>query len=300
MDLRQMRYFLAVARERNFGRAAKALHMAQPPLTRQIKAMEEDLGVELFLRTSRGVELTDAAQALVVEAENLLALAQRAEHRVRLAGQGLAGHLEIGVFGSGILNVVPRIMAAFHKQRPEVTIGLRNLSKNEQIQALRERRLDVGFARLIPGDEDLGIEIVRREPVLVALYDGHPLCSQKEITVRDLDNEPMILYPTFAMTGLAQRVADAFRRGRAKLRVEQEVEDAVTAIALVSSGFGLCVTTDSAASLRLPGVTYRPLRSAHLRDIEMSCFYRKDDSSPLLQAFLLAVRAYERSVSRST
>jgi DNA-binding transcriptional LysR family regulator len=295
MDLRQMRYFLAVARERNFGRAAQRLHMAQPPLTRQIRAIEEELGVELFVRTTKGVELTEAAYTMVEEVENLLALAERAEERVRSTGHGLAGHLDVGVFGSGILNVVPRVMANFHKLRPDVTIGLRNMSKADQILALRERRLNVGFARLIPSEKDLGIEIVRREPVLVALYDGHPLCEKVEITVRDLDSQPMILYPTFSMTGLAQMVAEAFRRGRAKLRVEQEVEDAVTAIALVSSGFGLCVTTESAASLRLPGVTYRPLRSTHMRDIEMSCFYRKDDRSPVLRAFLEVVRDYAAS-----
>ncbi len=292
MDLRQMRYFLALAQERNFGRAAERLHMAQPPLTRQIRGLEDELGTPLFIRTSRGVDLTEAGAALLEEVPNILSLAERAEERTRLAGQGLIGRLEVGIFGSGILNVVPRVLARFHQLRPEVTIGLHNLSKGEQIQALRERRIAVGFARLVPSEPDLGVETVLREPILVALYEGHRLCEQAEIAMRDLDQEPMIVYPTFAMSGLAQTVAEAFRRGGARLRVEQEVEDALTAIALVSSGFGLCVTTDSAASLRLPGVVYRPLRSAHLRDIEMSCFYRAGDGSPVLRAFLGVVREY--------
>jgi len=292
MELRQMRYFLALAQERNFGRAAERLHMAQPPLTRQIRGLEEELGTALFIRTSKGVELTEAGQALLEEVPNVLSLAQRAEERTLLAGQGRVGRLEVGIFGSGILNVIPRVMANFHRLRPEVQIGLHNMTKSEQIVALRERRIHVGFARLVPSEPDLVVETVLREPMLVALYEGHSLCNKTEVTVRDLDGEPMIVYPNFALSGLAHSVLEAFRRGGARLRVEQEVEDAVTAMALVSSGFGLCITTESAASLRLPGVVYRPFRSAHLRDIEMSCFFRRNDESPLLDAFLGVVRQY--------
>jgi LysR family transcriptional regulator, benzoate and cis,cis-muconate-responsive activator of ben and cat genes len=295
MDLRQMRYFLALAQEGNFGRAAERLHMAQPPLTRQIRAIEEELGAALFVRVPKGVELTPAGQALLEEVPNILSLAQRSEERTRLAGQGLVGRLEVGTFGSGILNVVPRVLANFHKLRPDVTIGLHNLDKGAQIRALRERRIAVGFARLVPNEPDLKIEMVMREPILIALREGHVLCDKAEIGVKDLDNEPMILYPNFAMTGLAQSVIEAFRRGGARLKIEQEVEDAVTAIALVSSGFGLCITTESASSLRLPGVVYRPFRSAHLRDIELSCFYRRDEVSPVLEQFLTVVRKYAAS-----
>jgi len=298
MDLRQMRYFLALAEERNFGRAAERLHMAQPPLTRQIRSIEEELGTSLFVRTAKGVDLTPAGEALLEEVPNILGLAERAEEKARMAGHGLVGRLEVGIFGSGILNVVPRVMSAFHKLRPDIRIVLHNMTKGEQIQALRERRIMVGFARLVPSEPDLSVEVVLREPILVALFEGHPLCAKAEITVRDLNDEPMILYPNFALSGLAQSVGEAFRRGRARLRIEQEVEDAVTAIALVSSGFGLCVTTESAASLRLPGVVYRPFRSVHLRDIEMSCFFRRNEESPLLNAFLGVVRQYGAQRSR--
>lgn len=297
MELRQMRYFLALAEERNFGRAAARLHMAQPPLTRQIRSIEEELGAALFLRTSKGVQLTAAGETLLAEVPNILALAQRSEERTRLAGQGMAGRLEIGTFGSGILSVVPRVMASFHRLRPNVAMSLRNMTKAEQIQALRERRISVGFARLVPAEPDLQIEAVLREPMLVALHEGHPLCQSSAITVRDLSDQPMIIYPKISMSGLAQSVIDAFRRGGGRLRIEQEVEDAVTAIAMVSSGLGLCITTESAGSLRLHGVAYRPFKSAHLKDIEMSCFYRKDDQSPVVQAFVEVVRQYAAAQS---
>lgn len=292
MDLRQMRYFLAVAEERNFNRAAERLHMAQPPLTRQIKALEVDLGTALFVRTPRGVDLTEAGAALLDEVPNLLALAQRARERTQRAGQGLAGRLDVGTFGSGVLDVIPRMLARFHAARPDVRIVLHNQTKAEQIAALRERRIAVGFNRLVPPESDLVVETVLRERMVVALPEQHALAARKRLTLADLDGQPMILYPNQPLPGLAQRIAAAFARDDLRLRVEQEVEDVLTATALVSGGFGLCITTESGMSLRLPGVTFRPLDCDALRDLELACLYRRGDASPVLAAFLEVVRAF--------
>ena len=292
MDLRQMRYFLTVAEERNFTRAAQRLHMAQPPLTRQIHALEADLGAELFVRTPKGVSLTEAGQALMDEVPNLLALAQRAKERALLASQGQSGRLDVGIFGSGVLDVIPRILARFHAERPEVHIVLHNLTKSEQIQALRERRITVGFNRLIPPEDDLVVETVLREPLVVALPEAHPLCKKTSLRIPELSDQPLILYPNLPIAGLAQQVMQAFVREKAIVRVEQEVEDVLTAVALVAGGFGICVTTASSTSLRLPGVVYRPLESAYLREIELSCLYRQSDESPVLAAFVAMVRDF--------
>ena len=292
MDLRQMRYFMTVAEERNFTRAAQRLHMAQPPLTRQIHALEADLGAELFVRTPKGVSLTEAGQALMDEVPNLLALAQRAKERALLASQGQSGRLDVGIFGSGVLDVIPRILARFHAERPEVHIVLHNLTKSEQIQALRERRITVGFNRLIPPEDDLVVETVLREPLVVALPEAHPLCKKTSLRIPELSDQPLILYPNLPIAGLAQQVMQAFVREKAIVRVEQEVEDVLTAVALVAGGFGICVTTASSTSLRLPGVVYRPLESAYLREIELSCLYRQSDESPVLAAFVAMVRDF--------
>lgn len=294
MDLRQMRYFLALAEERNFTRAADKLHMAQPPLTRQIRALEEELGADLFVRTAKGVTLTEAGTALLDEVPNLLALAQRAKERALLASQGHTGRLDIGIFGSGVLDVIPRILARFHATRPEVKIVLHNLTKSEQIDALRERRISVGFNRLIPPEEDLAVLTILRETMMIALPAHHVLAKKEVLTIPDLSGEPLILYPRLPIAGLAQQVMQAFVREKAELRVEQEVEDVLTAIALVAGGFGVCVTTASSASLRLPGVVYRPLISKHLREIELSCLYRQSDESPLLAAFISVVRDFSQ------
>ena len=271
MDLRQMRYFLAVAEERNFTRAAERLHMAQPPLTRQIQALEEDIGAALFIRTARGVVLTEAGEALMAEVPNLLALAQRAKEQAVRASEGQTGRLDVGVFGSGVLNVIPRILARFHAERPEVRIVLHHLTKHEQLQALRERRISVGFNRLVPPEQGLVVEHVLRESMMVALPADHVLAKKSEITISDLSDHPMILYPRLPIAGLAQQVIQAFNREKSVLRVEQDVEDILTAVALVAGGFGACITVASTASLRLPGVVYRPLVSKHLREIELSC-----------------------------
>ena len=298
MDLKDMRQFLAVAEERNFTRAAERLHMAQPPLSRQIKALEDEMGAPLFLRTPAGVELTEAGQALLDEVPNLLHLAQRAAERTRRAAQGLTGQLDVGIYGSGVLDVIPRVLAKFHAQRPEVRIALHNLTKSEQLQALRDRRISVGFNRLVPPEPDLVVESVLREPLLVAMHEAHPLAQRRQVGMADLDGLPMILYPNEAIHGLAQEVAEAFRQEGVRLAVEQDVEDVVTAVALVASGFGLTIATRSAASLRLPGVVFVPLRSRHLKDLELSCLYRRGDPSPVLAMFLEVVRAHGKSETK--
>lgn len=294
MDLRQMRYFLALAQERNFSRAAERLHMAQPPLTRQIRLLEEQLGITLFVRTAKGVDLTEAGQTLLDELPNVLSLAQRAEERARLAGKGLIGRLDVGIFGSGVLNVIPLLLAHFHAARPEVQIVIHNLTKVEQIQALREHRITIAISRLPPNESDLRAEVVLREGLLVGLHEGHRLCAKTQISVRDLDNEPMILYPNVPTRGLAQEIISAFVREGVRLRIEQEVEDVLTCVALVSCGFGLCITTESTANLHLPHVVYRPLKSRYLRDIDLSCLYRRDDNSPILTAFLSVVGQFPK------
>jgi len=290
MDLRQMRHFMALAEELHFGRAAEKLHMAQPPLTRSIHALEDELGTPLFLRTNKGAELTEAGKALFEDAPNILTLTKRAREHVQLAGLGFAGRLDVGIFSSGVLNVIPRLLATFHTARPEVKIGFHNMSKTEQILALRERRITIGFNRLVPDDPDIAVEPVQKESFLVALYEGHPLCQKTRLSLSDLENQPMILYPNAPVHGLAQEVSAAFRAHGLRLLVEQEVEDVVTCIALVASRFGVAVTTESAANLRLPGVIYRPLDSDHLHDIELSCLYRRDNTSPILMAFLELIR----------
>lgn len=290
-----MRYFQVLAEELNFGRAAARLHMAQPPLTRQIQALENDLGAVLFERTPRGVLLTIAGQTLYDEVPNILSLVARARSRTEQAGQGRLGRIDVGIFGASILNVIPRVLSRFRAEHPEVELFLHTMTKAEQIEALRERRITVGFNRLVPKEPDIAVSIVLRERYLVALPASHRLCANAEVTLSDMAGEPLILYPNLPMPGLAQQVLAAFARKGLAVRVVQQVEDVLTSIALVSSGFGLCITTASAASLQLPHVAYRPLKSRSLHDIDLSCLYRRDDKSPILRQFLAVVSRFDEA-----
>jgi len=294
VEHRQIRYFLALAEELNFTRAAERLHMAQPPLTRQIRALEEALGFTLFTRTARGVTLTDAGQALREDLPKVLAMTDSALERARRASRGQIGRLDVGIFGSGVLDVIPRLLARFHTVRPDVRIVLHNLSKSEQIQALRERRISVGFNRLVPVEDDLEVETVMREPLVVALPQQHPLAERATLTIPDLAGLPLILYPNLPLPGLAQQIMQAFGREGVSLQVEHEVEEVLTAVALVAGGFGVCVTSASTAALRLPGVVYVPLHSAHLAEIELSCLYLRSNTSTVLAAFLGQVRTFSQ------
>ncbi|MFC6283056.1 MULTISPECIES: LysR substrate-binding domain-containing protein [Polaromonas] len=295
MELRQMRYFTTLAQERNFHRAAERLHMTQPPLTRQIRMLEDEVGAPLFIRTAKGVELTDAGQTLFDDAPKVLALAQLATDRAKRTGAGLLGQLDVGIFGSGVLNVIPKILAAFHAARPDVKIRLHNMTKGEQIEALRERRITIGFHRLPPAEKDLKVHLVLREPMLVGLFEGHPLCAKKTISLQDLEDQPMILYPNTPMRGMAQEIISAFQKEKVRLCIEQEVEDVTTCVALVSGRFGLCITTESGGNLRLPGMVYRPLKSRFLKDIELSCIHNANDKSPVLAALLQVIRKFPKT-----
>ncbi len=299
MDLRQMRYVLALAEERSFSKAAERLHMAQPPLSRQIRQIENDLGVPLFIRTARGVDLTEAGKSLLHDVPNILGLSKLAQERAVRAGKGLVGDLHIGIFGSGILNVIPLLIQQFHALRPDVRIRLHSLTKDEQIRALREHRITVGFNRLLPSEDDLAVRLVLREPMFVGLYESHPLASKEEISLSELARQPMILYPNAPLPGLAQYVISAFRHENVELTIAQEVEDVTTCIALVSAKLGLCVTPESGTMLRLSNVVFKPLRSSYLKNIELSCVYRRADDSPVLAAFLDVVKSFSQGRARS-
>lgn len=249
------------------------------------------LGTTLFVRTPRGVELTDAGKVMFQEVPNILALVQAAKEIIQYAGQGYLGRLDVGVFGSGILRVIPTLLAQFHSARPEVKLALYTMTKSQQIQALRERRIMVGFSRLVPDEPDIAAEVVGRELLYVGLYEDHPLCEKPAITLRDLEDQPIILYPNSPVGSFAQEVISAFRNDGLRLVVAQEVADVLTCIALASARFGLCITSASPTSLRLPGVVYRPLDSDWLRDIELSVLYRHNDDSPVLRAFLDVMRS---------
>lgn len=299
MDLRHLRYFIAVAEERNIGRAAARMHISQPPLTRQIQQLEAELGVTLFTRTPRGMELTEAGALFLEEARNIRAVVEQATERTQRAGQGRLGRLDVAIFGSGILDIIPKLLLAYKNSHPDVKIVLHTMNKAEQIEALRQRRITVGFNRLLTPAADITAELVATEALLVAVNAGHPLARMEVVPFAALAAHPLVLFPTAARPSFVDTVMGLCRSVGFIPKVSQEVGDAVTGVALVAGGFGLCLVPESATVLALPGVVYRPLSGMpEPSRVDLSCIYRSDNASPILAGFLDEVRAFRARSDR--
>lgn len=292
MDLRHLKYFIAVAEERNIGRAAQRLHISQPPLTRQIHQLEEELNVQLLIRTPRGVELTHAGELFLEEARNIRSLVEQGIERTRRAGEGKLGRLDIGIFGTGIFGAIPELLQVFRSTHPDVQVILHTMSKEEQIEALRQKRITMGFNRVLAPLPDIESVLIIKEPLYLAVNEGHPLSQFDSVSFMELARHPLVLFPTGARPNFVDRVIELCRNMGFTPNISQMVGDTVTGVALVAGGFGVTVVPKSATSLNLPGVVYRPFFDSLSATVDLSCIHRKNDQSPILQAFLTAVKTF--------
>ncbi|MGQ0698988.1 MAG: LysR family transcriptional regulator [Panacagrimonas sp.] len=297
IEFRHLRYFVAVVEQRSFRGAALHLHVSQPPLTRQIQQLEEALGVALLVRKPRGVEPTGAGQVFFEEARNILTLTVQAANRAQLAGQGQIGRLDVGIFGSAVFDAIPRIIQAFRDRYPKVEVVLHNLDRSAQIKALRERRLTVGFNRFFEEEPDLSWEVIQTERLNVALHHAHPLATHKSLGLSQIGDQPLILYPRSPRPSFIEQMLRIFHKKGISPQIIHEVDDVVTAVALVSSGFGLSLVTDSACNLKLPGILYVPLRLEDRATFDLCMIHRVDDDSRLLHEFLTVARSLKSSLS---
>lgn len=293
MELRHLRYFCAVAKELNIGRAAATLHISQPPLTRQIQQLEDELGAQLFKRSVKGMALTDAGRTLYTDAKNILALAELATERTRRAAQGLIGRLDVGIFGSGVFDVVPRVLLRFRQAFPDVKVVLHTLDKTEQVEALRERRITIGFNRVVPKFPGIGSRVVMWEKLVVGLHETNPLARRKTLSLRDLADQAFVLFPSVARPNFSDFIINQCQKHGFTPRVEQVVGDAVTGVALVASGFGSCVVPESVMAFQASGVVYLPLEESPPIMLDVSCLYREDDDSVILRALLQIIEEFE-------
>lgn len=220
-------------------------------------------------------------------------LSSRSIERVRMADEGAIGQLDVGIFGSAIFNIIPTLLQQYRARHPQVRLSLTTLSKTEQIAALRERRLTIGFNRLYPQAADMQVEPVLNEKLILAVHCDHPLAKRSYVKLSSLADEPFILFPNKPRPSLADEVLKLCRESGFTPNVIQETEDVVTSVALVSLGFGLCCVPQSAANLKLPNVCYVPLKSP-VPTIDLDCIYRRDDESPILAAFLTIIHHYRK------
>ena len=297
MELRHLRYFVAVAEELHFGRAAERLFMAQPPLSQQIQQLERELGVTLFQRTSRRVQLTPAGEAFLPESRQVLAGVETATQAARRAATGEIGRLGIGFAASATYDLLPAVLHDFRERFPEIALSLQELNAAEQTQALHDRRIQVGFARPYVETSKVRVEAVLREPFLVALPESHPLARQTDLALSQLADELFVSFPEQPPPSYAQAVRRVCETAGFTPRVVQEVREMQTAISLVAAGLGIALLPASVRHLHRDGVAYCALREPAPRT-ELAVVSRQDDPSPVLQNFLAVVREQVQSRER--
>ncbi|MFD1506679.1 LysR family transcriptional regulator [Georgenia yuyongxinii] len=283
MELRHLRYFVAVAQHRHFGRAADHLNISQPPLSQQIRQLERELGAELFARTTRRVELTEAGRVFYPDAVAILAEVDAARARVQALAEGWSGLLRIGFAGSASYRQLPQVARLVQHYLPHVELQMSSeMLTPEQEQALAESRLDLGILRppvRVPG---IATRTLASEPLILAAPAGHPLSAREEISVADLAGEALLTYPG-ARSVVAARVAETLREAGTTIGRSRDVAQTSSMIALVAAGMGVALVPDSVRALTMEGVTYLPVTDAGTVDLALA--WREDETSPLIVRF---------------
>lgn len=291
IDIRQLRYFVAVAQEQHVGRAAQALNISQPPVTRQIQQLEETLGSKLFIRHAKGVTLTEEGALFLDEARTMLKLLEQAREKIRHARNGELGQLDVAMFGSAVFGKIPQIVLEFRRRYPAVNVALHTMAKPRQLESLQNRSIDLAFNRLIEPRPGLSIEELRREQLFLAVHEKTPLAQMGTVPFREIEAYPLILFPASRAAGFAERVRWMCSRAGIVPNVVQEVGDPVTGLALVASGFGICLVPESMLSVSLSGVRFCQITD-YPGDltVDLSCIYRSTERRPVLNNFLSVAR----------
>lgn len=293
MNVNQLRYFVAVAEELHFGRAAQKLGVAQPPLSQQIRRLEDDLGVQLLQRTKRRVQLTDAGRAFLEEARKTLSQLARAVEAAQGAGRGEVGRLAIGFFGAATYSLLPSTLVAFRNAFPKVEIELHELKTLELIQALREKRVQVGFVRMPVNEDILQVEPILSERLVVALPERHALAAKAQLCFRDLSEEIFLMPPRQLATAFYDQVLNLCTDAGFSPKLGAEASQLQTIINLVAAGMGITLVPESVATLASRGVVFK-----HLPDpspmMEIAVAWRRDECAEVLAAFLKVVRQVAR------
>ncbi|WP_372698292.1 LysR substrate-binding domain-containing protein [Arthrobacter sp. JSM 101049] len=283
METRHLRYFVAVAEERHFGRAAARLHMAQPPLSQQIKQLEEQLGTPLLTRTTRRVDLTPAGEMFLGRARTLLAELEQLAQDVRTVGEGATGVLRVGFTGTATYRLMPGIVASARERMPGLQLNVQGeMLTPEMEEALVEGRLDVAVLRPPVRSDAVELKFLEQDRLSVALPENHRLAARAELDLSDLADEPFICYPATSAVNLIFH--EACRRVGFVPRVVQVARETSTLLTFVDAGLGVALLPTTA---RLPSsqrITFRPLR--HAPAVDLALAWKTGNDAPLLRNFL--------------
>lgn len=290
MELRHLRYFVAVAEELNVRRAALRLHVSQPPLSRQIHDLEAEIGVRLFLRRKRGVELTDAGRLFLGEARQILARAQQAVQLAQSAGRGEAGRLSLAYTAWACDPVFSLAIRRFRQRFPRVELQIQELPSHQQIEELLAKELDAGYVGMSFPElsVDLTFECVRRAALCVALPPGHPLTRSRRLNLRSLAGEPFVSLPV-TVPFYREAQFDLCRSAGFTPNVVQQANNAQSLLQLVCAGVGVTIVPEVLQEFLKINVEFRPLPSS-LPRFEFHVAWRRDNPSASLGTFLEILR----------
>jgi DNA-binding transcriptional LysR family regulator len=290
IDLKQLKYFLAVAEEKSFSRAAERLHISQPPLSQQIMKLESELGVRLFARTTRSFELTVAGKALMVEAADLLARMRMTIDTIRQIDRGEVGRLRVGIVGSAMWGPIPSLLERFQSEFPRVTWTLHEMGPDQQFEALRSKQIDVGFWREPRLEEEelkaahLHQELCFREDVCVAVHKGHALAGREAIDLVDIANEPMLTLHLSQSAEPRYLIQCCINAGF-QPTIFQEAAEPQTLLAMVGAGLGVALMPETTSRIGWPGVVFMPIRT-NTPSANLYITYTSQDDAPVVRAFL--------------
>lgn len=291
MELRHLRYFVAVAEARHFTRAAQALGMAQPPLSQQIQALERELGTPLFRRLPRGVALTEAGTQFYADARRLLDDAGHAVDRARRVARGELGRLRVGMINSAPFHpLIPQVIREFRGRYPHLALTLEEGTTPELASAVSLERVDVAFVRPLLGSEPgVHSEVLLDEPMVVALPSGHPLARRARVPLLALSIEPFVLFPRSVGAGLYDTILRSCLDAGFSPRVVQETQQVTSIVNLVAAGLGVSIVPSSMQQVHTEGVSYRPLRPP-APSARLSLVYRDGEQPPQLAHFIALTR----------
>lgn len=289
ISLQHLRYFVAVAEELHFGRAAQVLGMAQPPLSQQIKRLEGRLGVELFRRSRRHVELTDVGTVLLDEARELLAHASRVGEAVRRAAAGTAGTIRMGFVGSAAHEVLPTLLRRFREDSPDARVVPTELATTEQVAAIAAGTMDAGLVRMPISSIDVATRALVEEPLVIALPDFHPLAHRRRLPLASLADEPFVMWGRQLNPLFHDEVISACHHAGFSPNVVQEAGEMPTIVSLVAGGLGVSLVPASMERLRTDGVVYVPLQGRGVR-IVIALAWHREHPSPLVQTLVRVAR----------
>ena len=292
MELRHLRYFVAVGEEQHYGRAARRLRVAQPALSRQIQDLEEELGFKLFERLPRGVKLNAAGALFLEDARRILRELSEASARAGRVAQGLAGTIRIGFTeNASWRGVVPESFRRFREQQPDAELQLQPEASLAQLEAIRSGRLDAGFVNFMPkSDPELDQLLVARQHVELAVPKEHPLTKFKKVRLRDLKDAPFVWFPRRANPAFYdQMMLKCYRGGLKTPRIVQEGLNEATILSLVSTGLGVGWVLGTARWRCPDSVVVVPVVDLKM-PLTLALAWRRDNTSPLLASFIGGVQ----------